>query len=264
MTFPSPSLRGRVQRGDTVVGTWMFTPNPAFAEIASLAALDFVLIDLEHGAIALADLPHLLRALHGGPTSAVVRVPSHDMTLISRVLDRGAHGILVPRVDDARTAAQVASAARFPPIGNRGLALGAIRASGYGLDTIYRASAQQDVLVAVQIESAEALEHALEIGRAPGVDVAFIGPNDLAGALQLEGAGQQAAFVKIVDETFAKLHAAGIPTGTIPHAGRDWRALAQAGVQLHIAGGDTVFMREGLLALKRSATEAAPAPAGAS
>jgi 4-hydroxy-2-oxoheptanedioate aldolase len=177
------------------------------------------------------------------------------------VLDRGAHGVLVPRVDDAQTAAEVAAAARYPGTGRRGMALGAIRASSYGFDAGYRAAAERDVLVAVQIESGAAVERALEIGRAPGVDIAFVGPNDLAAEMRMEGASNEPAFVKLVDATLAKLHAAGVPTGTIPHAGRDWRALAGAGVCLHVTGSDVVFMKDGLIALKRSTKEAV-SPAG--
>lgn len=229
-------MRSRLRRGDTLVGAWVMTPSAAYVELASAAGMDFLLIDLEHGAIDLADLPALLRALRPGPTRAMVRVPNHDPTMVCRVLDRGAHGVLVPRVEDPETAARVASAARFPPHGTRGMAIGASRAAGYGLDAGYRARSDSEVVVAVQLESRPAVERATAIATAPGVDVAFVGPIDLSGDLGIEG--DPAAIEGVVDGLVAELSAAGVIIGTIPHGRRGWQDCARLGIRLVTAGSD--------------------------
>ena len=158
------SLKTKLKQGKTIGGAWMMTVNPAFAEIASAVGLDFVVVDMEHGAIGLADLPGILRGF-SGETSALVRVPSADPSLIARVLDRGAHGVMVPRVESVATALEVARAAKFPPLGDRGLALPALRASAYGTNPDYRNNANRDTLVIIQVESRNAMNLAVEIGR---------------------------------------------------------------------------------------------------
>jgi 4-hydroxy-2-oxoheptanedioate aldolase len=249
------SLRARIRRGDTVVGVWCMTPNPTFTEIAASQGLDFVIVDMEHGAVGLSDLPDLLRGLSGSRTAGLVRVPSHDPTFISRAMDRGAQGVIVPRVDTPEAAAMVAAACRFPPVGMRGLALPGIRASGYGSNADYRDAHNDGVLVAVQIESGIAVEHAVAIGTAPGVDLAFVGPNDLSAEMGMESLEDRPRFIEVLDATFRKLAAAGVPTGTVPHSGRTWQQLAAVGVQLHAVASDVGLMRDGVKSLLSSIVE---------
>lgn len=240
-------LRSRLRAGETVVGSWLMTPSTAYVEMASAAGMDFLLVDLEHGEMDLSTLPTLLRALRPGPTRVVVRVPNHDPTMICRVLDRGAHGVLVPRVEDAETAARVASAARFPPHGTRGMAIGAARASAYGFDAGYRARSDEEVVVAVQIESKPAVDGAKAIAGAPGVDVAFIGPNDLSGDLGIEG--DPAAIERVVDGLLADLSGGDYALGSIPHGRRSWQDCAGLGIQFLVAGADVGALNQGVRTL---------------
>ena len=106
-----PDLKARISKEGSIAGLWMMTVNPAFAELASLANLDFLIVDLEHGAITLSDLPGILRAF-SGETAAIVRVPSSDPTMIARVMDRGAHGVMIPRVESVEEAQQASAAAK--------------------------------------------------------------------------------------------------------------------------------------------------------
>ncbi|OZI71259.1 HpcH/HpaI aldolase family protein [Bordetella genomosp. 12] len=250
MTEHKDTLRTRLKRGEALIGSWIATPNPAFAELAAVCGLDFVLIDLEHGCLDLPDVAPMIRALESrGHTRALVRVPNHDVTLIARVLDRGAHGIVVPRVDDVQTARRVASAARFPPSGTRGLAPGVVRAANYGSDTRFRARSDEEVLVAVQVESRRAAEQAVEIATAEGVDLVFIGPSDLSADMDRSGGLSQSALTAYIDDIVSRVKAAGTPVGTLPHAGRNAQALVELGFQLVAAGSDISFMKQGIEAL---------------
>jgi 2-keto-3-deoxy-L-rhamnonate aldolase RhmA len=245
------SLKSKLQQGKMIGGAWMMTVNPAYAEIASAVGLDFVVIDMEHGAIALADLPGILRSF-SRETSAIVRVPSADPSLIARVLDRGAHGVMVPRVESVETALEISRAAKFPPHGDRGLALPALRASAYGTNTEYRSAANADTLMIIQLESANAINLALEIGGLPEVDLVFIGPTDLSANLQLEGQDNFAAFNQIIDGVLAKCKSAKIPVGIIPFAGRTVPDLKKLGFQMIVAGSDVAFLRESITNLKKT------------
>lgn len=239
-------LKERLSQGEFLTGLWLMTPSLAFAELVREARIDFVVIDLEHGMHTLDTLLPTLRCVQGGCTAAIVRVPSHDHTLVSRVLDRGADGVMIPRVDDRQTAARMAAAARFPPHGERGLALRALRASRYGAEMDYRATSDRDVIVMVQLESRQAMEDAVGIGSAPGVDMAFIGPADLSANLGLEAPDRQAEFRALVDAQITALRSAGVRIGTVPFGTHDSRSLREAGVQLVVGGSDIGIMATGV------------------
>lgn len=237
-------LRSRLRAGETLVGAWVQTPSAAYVEMASLAGVDFLVIDLEHGEIGLPELTGLIRAVRPGPTRVIARVPNHDPAMVCRVLDRGAHGVLVPRVEDASTAARLASAARYGPGGSRGVALGAVRASGYGAHADYRALADKEVLVAVQIESGRAVEQATAIAAAPGVDVAFLGPNDLCADLGIEGDDE--AISRVLDGLVDDLLADGRLVGAVPYTTHTWQDWARRGLRLLVADSDVAALHRGI------------------
>ena len=251
MHLITTSLKAKIRQGKSIGGAWMMTANPAFAEIASAIGLDFVVVDMEHGAIGLADIPGILRGF-SGETSALVRVPSADPSLIARVLDRGAHGVMVPRVESVEIALEVARAAKFPPQGDRGLALPALRASAYGTNPNYRINANRDTLVIIQLESLNAMNLALEIGGLPEVDLVFVGPTDLSANLNLDGPDHFIELNQVIDTVVAKCTLAKIPVGIIPFAGRVIPELKHLGFQMIVAGSDVGFLRESVANLKKT------------
>lgn len=146
------------------------------SELAAECGYDWVLIDLEHGCESEAALPNQLRALRGSETLGIVRVSAPQADLISRVLDWGAQGIMVPHVNTAAEAEHCVRCAYYPPVGHRGVSR-TVRAYGYGLrppgDT-----APKPIFLA-QIETAEGVANAEQIAAVEGVDALFIGPADL-------------------------------------------------------------------------------------
>ncbi len=97
------------------IGTWLSTGSPVIAELAALSGFDWVLLDLEHGNESEAALPNQLRGLRGSRTRGIVRVGAPHADLISRVLDWGAHGIMVPHVNSAAEAARIVQSAHYAP-----------------------------------------------------------------------------------------------------------------------------------------------------
>jgi len=253
------SFRSRVRSGENLVGTWMIGRNPVYAELCALADLDFVIIDMEHGAIGLDDIVPILQGLRaGGRTAALVRVPSHDTSMIARVLDRGVDGIVVPKVDDAMEARDIIAAAKYPPAGARGVAIGVIRGSQYGMNPAYRKTANEETLICLQIESQKAVNNAAAIAAIDGVDIVFIGPSDLAADMGLEGPVNTPDLITVIDEVITSLCSKGFRVGTIPHAGRDWQSLARVGVTLHATGSDIQFLRQGIASIKASKSPDSP------
>ena len=151
------SFKQRICQGHKVLGAWMCSPNPVFAEIASSLQLDYIIVDMEHGAIDMADLPNILRGFSGS-CAPIVRIPYAHPSFVARVLDRGAAGVMVPRVDTVQQARDCARAAHYPPQGERGKAIPMIRGSQYGVESNYRDRSNDEVFVSVQVESSRSIE----------------------------------------------------------------------------------------------------------
>ena len=159
----------------TQIGTFLSIGSPTIAELAALSGFDWVLIDLEHGNASEAAVADQLRALRGSKTRGIVRVGAPHADLIARVLDWGAHGIMIPHVGSAAAAEAIVQAAYYAPRGHRGYSR-TVRAHEFGL----RAAEQTPApIIMAQIESVEGVKHAAEIARVDGIDVLFVGPADL-------------------------------------------------------------------------------------
>src|SRR4051794_28581704 len=158
------------------IGTWLSIGSSAVAELAGMLEYDWLLFDLEHGCQSEAALPDQLRAMRGSSTKAIVRVGGPHPDLISRVLDWGADGIMVPHVNSAAQAEHIVQAAHFAPRGYRGVAR-TVRACDYGLKPPPTEGAK--AIIMAQIETVEAVKHVDEIARVNGINVLFVGPADL-------------------------------------------------------------------------------------
>jgi 2-dehydro-3-deoxyglucarate aldolase/4-hydroxy-2-oxoheptanedioate aldolase len=225
------------------LGTWLSIGSPVVAELAALCGFDWVLIDLEHGCASEATVPDQLRAMRGSSTRAVVRVGAPHPDLIARVLDWGAHGIMVPRVESAEQAAEIVTAAHYAPRGKRGFSR-TVRAYDYGLRPPEEVGSLAPLIMA-QIESLEGVRNAASIAAVDGIDVLFIGPADLSFDLQQRptaGIGSYDACVAQV------LEAARIEAKTTGILLRDANAVAT-----HAAQGFTYLAVESDLSILRKA-----------
>ena len=181
------SLRERVLAGETVAGILLTSGSPTFAELCARIGFDWVMADLEHGTGTEADLLGQLQAIQGQGVTALVRVESATRIRIGRALDLGADGVMVPRLESLAKAERVVSWLRYPPAGERGIAL-STRGAGMGATPHAGVPAINDrVLGIVQIENPGALEAAAAMAALGGIDVLFIGPTDLSHALGVPG-----------------------------------------------------------------------------
>lgn len=161
----------------THIGTFLSIGSSAVTELAAECGFDWVLIDLEHGCESEAALPNQLRALRGSNTLAIVRVSAPHADLISRVLDWGADGIMVPHVNTVAEAEHCVDAAYYPPRGHRGVSR-TVRAYGYGMRL--PGDTPPKPIILAQIETAEGVANADQIAAVEGIDALFIGPADLS------------------------------------------------------------------------------------
>ena len=192
-------LRARVRSGTSTVGTFVGTASSVTAEVCAAAGFDWLLLDLEHGAggeeQVRATVP--AAAAYGVPT--VVRVESDARIRIGRVLDNGAAGVMLPRMESAAQVREAVSHLRYPPHGDRGVAT-YNRACRFGLDAAALDTADDEILGIVQIESAVAVAAAGEIAAIDGVDVLFVGPRDLSHDLGVPGQLTAPAFVDAIEQ----------------------------------------------------------------
>jgi len=198
----------KLRAGQPTVGFWMNTGSSLVAEFAARAGFDWILLDQQHGYWSDDALLAALQVIAPTDTVPLVRVLHNEPGLIGRALDAGALGVIVPLVNSATEAAQAVMAARYPPLGGR--SAGGARNRLYGDD--YFATANQEVLVAVMIETREAAERAAEIVAVPGVDVVFVGPGDLA--FSLGTFGQKSALHEaLIQQVLVAGRARRVPAG---------------------------------------------------
>ena len=224
-----------------IIGTWLSTGSPAIAELAGIVGFNWVLIDLEHGNATETAIPDQLRALRGSPTKGIVRVGAPHADLIARVLDWGAHGIMVPRINSAAEAEHIVQAAHYLPRGKRGYSR-TVRAHDYGLRTPEEAPAP---ILMAQIETIVGVNHATEIAEVDGIDVLFVGPADLQFDLNHRVADAPGDFPQCIEKVVAVAKCAGKQTGILV---RD-----SAEVQKHLDLGFTHIAVESDLSILRKA-----------
>lgn len=158
------------------IGTWLSVGSPVIAELAAACGFDWVLMDLEHGCESEAALPNQLRAIRGTSAQAIVRVGAPHPDLIARMLDWGAHGIMVPHVNSAAEAEAIVQAAHYAPRGHRGYSR-TVRTYDYGLNP--PGDVPPSPIILAQIETIQGVEQAKAIAAVDGISALFVGPADL-------------------------------------------------------------------------------------
>ena len=251
-------LKQRLQSGENVLGFWTMLGNPQVVEILSLAGYDFLVLDQEHGLGDPTTLGAQLHAMSATPAVGVVRVPWNDHVYLKRVLDAGAEAVLIPSIDTADDARAAVAACLYPPRGRRGTASSSVRASSYGMASDYVATCAEQLLIAVQIESAKAVENIDAILAVEGIDMIFIGPFDLSATVGQMGNLKHPDVARLIEHAESRIRAAGRPMGTVPHPGCTWKDMHARGYQFVNAGSDVARLRDGALADVRDFRAASP------
>ncbi len=192
-----------LKRGEPVLGAWLNLPSIASARLMARQGFDWLLIDMEHSAQHPALVADMIATIADAGTSApFVRVPFNSVEWFKWALDAGAWGVLTPMVNTREEAQRVVSFSKYPPLGARSVG-GVFASYGFGdADrSAYLKAANDEILVMIQIESVQALQNLDEILSVPGLDVAFVGPNDLHASLGLPPANysREPAFIDALE-----------------------------------------------------------------
>lgn len=223
-------------------GIWSSLTSNLLAEILGEAGFDWILFDTEHAPNELQQLIGQLQAIRGTPVQAMVRPAANDPVLIKRLLDIGFRNVLVPFVQTAKEAACAVAATRYPPKGIRGVSAYQ-RNNGYGRIDGYFELIDDNITVAVQIESKEAIANLRTIAATPGVDAIFVGPGDLAASFghlgQIRHADVQSAICSIGTEA----RAVGIPAGIVAGNAEDAQRYLDWGFTFMTVASDIALFR---------------------
>lgn len=177
-------VKAALKAGLPQVGTWLSLGDIAAARMMARIGFPWLTVDLEHSPIGWDRAGLLFGAIADAGCTCLARVPRGDHDYIKRVLDAGAHGIVVPMVNTVEEAKLAIAAAKYPPVGNRSVG-GSLHALNFNASPAdYYKHANQEILVVLQTESPQGVENAQEIYSLPGVDAIFVGPNDLAAQMR--------------------------------------------------------------------------------
>jgi 2-keto-3-deoxy-L-rhamnonate aldolase RhmA len=239
----------KLSNGEVATGSWLIMGSPVAAEIfAQGDYYDTAVMDMQHGYWHENTLLQGMQIFLNTSTVPIARVVRNEVGYISRALDMGAMGVIIPLVNSREEAEAAVAAMRPPPEGER--SLGGSRLLYYGDDAFLAESCRQIACI-VMIETKEAVERAEEILSVPGVDCGFVGPGDLAismGCYPERGPVHEEALRKIVEAG----RKAGTPTGILCRSPEEVKHMADLGFQYLPQFGE-------LRALKEAAEENAKA-----
>jgi 4-hydroxy-2-oxoheptanedioate aldolase len=252
------NIRERLRKQETLIGCFLNLGSSLTAEIVGRAGFDWGLIDLEHGAGFESEVLHQLQALEATSAAAVIRVESFERQRFHRVLDLGAQGIMVPRVENGDDARRAVVAMRYQPQGVRGVAQ-MNRASGFGNDfASYFASANDTLLTVLQIESKESIQNLDAIAATEGCDVLFIGPTDLSQSLGIMGQLEHPKFIDAVEATAAAARRHMKAAGILAKGPEDFRRYWELGYRFIACNSDGGLLNSAARNLADSLRSALP------
>jgi 4-hydroxy-2-oxoheptanedioate aldolase len=180
---PNPVKRA-LKEGKPQVGTWLSLGNVCAARFLARAGFDWLNVDMEHSMIGIETTTAIFGAVADAGCPIFARVPAGRHDHIKRVLDNGAHGVVVPMVNSRAEAELAVAACLYPPRGNRSVG-GSQHALNFDTTAAdYYTKANDELLIVLQCEHIESVRNADAIFSVPGVDAIFVGPNDLAASMR--------------------------------------------------------------------------------
>jgi 2-keto-3-deoxy-L-rhamnonate aldolase RhmA len=242
------AARKRLEAGELAIGVGVRQARTVdIGKAMKTAGFDWLFIDMEHGPIDLDAATQIAVAAQDAGITPIVRVPGFEHYLASRALDGGALGIVFPHVDDAATAARLASYCRFPPDGKRSMT-GALPQVGFASHPIGETARAVNpaTLVVVMLETPQAIDNAAAIAAVPGVDALLIGTNDLCAEMGMPGEFSHDRVLAAYDKVVAACRAHGKHPGMGGvYSPQLIERYVARGMRLILAGNDFSFMMAG-------------------
>ena len=235
-----------MQAGVVQYGVFLGLPDGSAAEIAAGAGFDWVLIDQEHGPFEVGSVLSLLQVLAAYDVAPMVRAASDDPTLLKKLLDVGAQSLVIPMVDTPEQAAALVQAVRYPPQGARGIGTSMARAARWNQVPGYVHSANDEICLIVQAETALAMSNLDRILAVEGVDGVFIGPSDLSASMGHIGNPGHPDVIRAIDTALQQISTAGKYAGVFCMAPDLADQYIAQGANFLAVASDTQALSQGL------------------
>ncbi len=235
------SVKAKLKAGEPSVGTWLTIGHPDVAEFLAAVGFDWVVFETEHAPLGMETVQTMMQAMsYSADCLPMVRVAWNDLVLIKRALDIGAYGLVIPWVNTREDAEKAVSYCKYPPEGIRGV--GPRRAAHRDPD--YFATANEEILIVVQIETETALENLDEIFSVKGIDACFIGPWDLSMSLGVFKNFQHPKYEDALDRVLQACKRWGVAPGMHCSEGNINEAI-ERGFQFCAIANDYGFLLKG-------------------
>ena len=252
------TVKHKLANGGTAIGTMVFEFNTTgIGRIIAEAGAEFVVYDMEHTGWSIETIRGLLATTRAAETIPMVRVPATEYHLISRPLDVGAMGVMVPIVESAEQANVIVRSSKYPPVGGRGSAFGVAHDDYSGGDVLAKmTSANDELFLMAQIETVAGLGNCEAIAAVDGIDCLWVGHFDLTASMGIAGQFDHPDFLAALDRVVAACAANGKVAGIMASSvevGRQW--LARGFRAISYSADLWVFQQalaDGIAALKKS------------
>ncbi len=256
MKYPLNRIKPVLAAGGAVYGTFAVLGEPALVEMIGYAGLDYVIIDTEHSGNTTEQVGNMMRAAEIANITPIVRVTANTPDLILRALDMGAGGILAPQVNTAEQAKAAVRAARYAPLGERGIA-GIVRAARYGFVPMqeYISGANRETLVITQVEHIESVTNLDEILAVDGIDGIFIGPTDLSQSMGCIGQFDNPELRRVIHSVIEKTRRTDKWAGIFCLNATDAEYWRNAGAQFLTIATESMLFAAALRKLKKELTQ---------
>ena len=238
-------LREKMANGDPFYGLYISLADPTTIELAAMAGFDMIRIDLEHSLFSQSELRELIRTSTALNLPVFVRVPS--LSYVTALLDMGASGIIAPNIDSREAALEAIREVKYAPQGLRGMA-GSQRNTKYGMIPLpkYAASANEDVLLCIQIESKKGIENIDEILALDGIDMVSSGRHDISQSYGLPGQNTHPLVLAAEETVLSKAIATGRYPVLLISSKKRRDELMQKGVRGFMVGRDSLLLRDAM------------------
>ncbi|MEY8337671.1 aldolase/citrate lyase family protein [Lachnospiraceae bacterium 62-35] len=240
-------IKEKLKAGDKVLGTMITVfQNPDIIKIMKQCGYDYVLIDCEHGCFEYGEVARLLGMARAFELPAVVRIAEPRRELILKYMEMGADGLLLPGTETKEEAEMLVRYSKYAPLGERGVSLsrphtdfGAVNGREY-MDKV-----NKETILMCQIESKKGVDHIEEIIGTEGIDVAFVGPNDLSQDLGILGDYDNPVMIEAYEKVLQAAKKAGKSAGI--HFGKKEPLVPwiKAGYQMNMCGADVSSLMSG-------------------
>ena len=234
-----------IESGKLQYGVGQEIASAEIAEVFATSNFDWLFVDGEHGSHSVQSIFEIDRAIAAYNMTSVVRIPQAGTGIFKQLLDGGIQNIIIPKVDYAEEVEKIMYWASYPPRGNRGFGATAVRAGRFGRHADYLERETQEICIIPQIESKLGYEHLDDIAAVQGIGALFLGPIDLSVDM---GHGLDIFHPEVanaMDDMIKRIHAKGIPVGTIALTPEQAKHFADLGVSFLALGADTAFLVQG-------------------